>query len=78
MNNGAQISLPQPLYEKLKLRAQRTGKQADELARELLERDLRTKREPVKTGKPLDRLIALKFHGPRDLSRNVDHYLYDD
>jgi plasmid stability protein len=75
--NGAQISLPQPLYEKLKLRAQRTGKQADELARELLARDLQVKDEPAKVGKPFDRLIALKLHGPRDLSQNIDHYLYD-
>src|SRR5260370_10360474 len=75
---GAQISLPQPLYEALKLRAKATGKQADELARELLEQDLHAEHEPVKAGKPLDRLIPLKFHDPRDLSRNIDHYLYDD
>lgn len=74
---GAQISLPQPLYEELQLRAKLTGKKADELARELLERQLHSKREPASTGKPLDRLVNLKFQGPPDLSQNIDHYLYD-
>jgi plasmid stability protein len=72
--NDAQILLPQALHEELKLRARRAGMQADELARELLERDLYGNRER----RGLRQLAKLGIKGPKDFASHLDNYLYGD
>lgn len=71
-----QIYIPKPLHQTAKLVAKRKKRAVASLYRELitsgLEAELQRQAE-----KSLDSLLQLKFRGgPKDLSANIDHYLY--
>ncbi len=74
-----QIYFPKSQYDDVKLRAKLAGKPAAEVVRELVALGLKSESiRPATAYRALDELSKLKFKGgPKDLSQNIDHYLYD-
>jgi len=75
-----QIYLPKELYQNLNLTAKKENKTKAQVIREALNEGLKKKRgnaagallELAQLGK------KLKLKGPKDLSQNIDKYLYED
>lgn len=71
-----QIYLPKELHQLAKLEAQRQSESLAEFIRQCLEKGIQEKRRQIKR-KHLSELSELGFTGgPKDLSKNIDKYLY--
>jgi predicted DNA-binding protein len=71
------ISLPEELDQQIQERAKRLQASEDRVIRELIEQGLKTSK-PISLGESLRQLAALDIKGPRDLSQNIDKYLYEE
>ena len=71
------ISLPAELDQKIRERAKRLQASEERVIRELIEQGLKTSK-PMSLGEGLRHLANLGIKGPKDLSQNIDKYLYED
>ena len=75
-----QIYLPKELYQEIGLVAIKENKPKAQVIREVLEKDLKKKRGNA--GEFLLEIAAMakknKWKGPKDLSKNIDKYLYEE
>lgn len=74
-----QVYLTKEIYHQVRIVAKADRKPAAQVIRELLEEGLELKQNgrPVQNG--LLELAKIRARGgPRDLSENLDHYLYDE
>ncbi len=71
-----QIYLPKQLYNHIRVVAQKEQKSSAQIIRELLEKSLSLKVKGVNAGEALLKLAKIQAKGSRDLSTNVDRYLY--
>lgn len=74
----AEIELPADVYQDVERIARASKREPVQVMRDLIKQGLRMQPPSAKTDRRLDRLVALQFHGPKDLAQNADHYLYDD
>jgi predicted DNA-binding protein len=72
-----QISLPEELDQKIQQRAKLLQESEERVIRELIEQGLKTSK-PMSLGESLRQLANLGIKGPKDLSRNIDKYLYEE
>jgi hypothetical protein len=76
-----QLYVPKSIYQRIELLASQENKPKAEVLADLLDFALRH-RQTETVGQALSRLVRLgqklKVKGPKDLSTNLDHYLYDD
>lgn len=72
-----QVFLPEDTYQNIKIRAKRERKPSAQVIREALEKGLerQTKHEEDDVW---TKLLQLKVKGPKDLSKNIDKYLYEE
>ena len=71
-----QIYIPEALHQAARSIADKRKKSLAELLRNLIERGIGEERRSIKQ-KPLSTLASLNIKGgPRDLSQNLDKYLY--
>jgi hypothetical protein len=74
-----QISLPEELDQKIQQRAKRLQASEERVIRELIEQGLKTSKPQRETaGEGLSSLAKLGIKGPKDLSQNIDKYLYEE
>lgn len=74
-----QVYLPEILYKNVRLAARKQNKPAAQIIRELLEGGVKQKTKKTNAGDALLRLAKLAVRkGPRDLSVNIDKYLYEE
>ena len=71
------ISLPEELDQKIQERAKLLQASEERVIRELIEQGLKTSK-PMSLGESLRQLANLGIKGPKDLSRNIDKYLYEE
>lgn len=76
----AQIYLPKQLYQEVDWVARKENKPKAQVIREAIEKDMGKKRGNA--GKFLLGIAAMarknKWKGPKDLSKNIDKYLYEE
>ena len=72
-----QISLPEELDQKIQERAKRLHAPEERVIQELIEQGLTTTK-PQSLGESLRSLANLGIKGPKDLSQNIDKYLYEE
>ena len=76
-----QMYLTEQQYRSIARLAQKEKKSAAEITRELLDEGLSHEKQ-VTVGEAFDELVKLgekyRIRGPKDLSTNVDKYLYDE
>ena len=72
-----QVFLPEETYQYIKIRAQRERKPSAQVIREVLEAGMK-KSEKQNAGETLLQLAKLGGKGPKDLSKNIDRYLYGE
>lgn len=71
-----QLYLPEDTHLDLHLLAQREKKRVSQIVREILNEGIKRKRQ-VSSGKTLLKIARYGFsNGPKDLSSNIDSYLY--
>ena len=73
-----QVYLPEDIYQEIKVAAKKENKATAQVVRELLEEGLSIKRQKSSIGKALLELTTIKAKGPKDLSTNIDNYLYEE
>ena len=71
------ISLPEELDQQIRERVKRLKTSEERVIRELIEQGLKTSK-PMSLGESLRQLANLGIKGPRDLSQNIDKYLYEE
>lgn len=75
-----QVYLPKELYQTIDLVAKKEGKPKAQVIRDVLEKGMEQKQKNA--GEVLLEIAAMakknKWKGPRDLSRNIDKYLYEE
>jgi hypothetical protein len=71
------ISLPEDLDQKIQQRAKLLKESEERVIRELIEQGLKTSK-PMSLGESLRQLANLGIQGPKDLSQNIDKYLYEE
>lgn len=71
-----QIYLPQDLRHEIDVVARKEKKPAAQVIRELLRSGI-DGRQQESIGQALSRLANIKAKGPKDLSSNIDKYLYE-
>ena len=71
------ITLPEELDQQIQERAQRLQESEERVIQELIEQGLKTAK-PVSLGEGLRQLASLGIRGPKDLSQNIDKYLYEE
>jgi predicted DNA-binding protein len=71
------ISLPEELDQKIQQRAKLLKESEERVIRELIEQGLKTAK-PLSLGESLRQLANLGIKGPKDLSQNIDKYLYEE
>lgn len=71
-----QVYLPKPLYDNISSVAKKEQKAAAQIIRELLEEGVTKKSRGANAGKALLNLSKLGMRGPKDLSTNLDQYMY--
>ena len=71
-----QVYLPEELYQNIKLVAKKEKKSAAHVVRRALEKGLVAEKGET-IGKALMELAKIGAKGPKDLSENIDKYLYD-
>jgi metal-responsive CopG/Arc/MetJ family transcriptional regulator len=72
-----QVYLPNTLYQDITLVAQKEKKAAAQVIRELLTESLESKKRQTSIGTALLRLTSVNAHAPKDLSQQIDTYLYN-
>ena len=73
------ISLPKDLNQQIQERAKLLKASEDRVIKELIEQGLHaTKPHRETAGEGLASLAKLGIKGPKDLSQNIDKYLYED
>ena len=72
-----QISLPEELDQQIQQRVKLVKQPEERVIRELIEQGLKTAK-PVSLGEGLRQLGNLGIKGPKDLSQNIDKYLYEE
>jgi hypothetical protein len=70
-----QISLPEDLNRQIHERVKRLRQPEEQVITQLLEQGLQT---TMSLGESLRQLANLGIKGPRDLSQNIDKYLYEE
>ena len=73
-----QVYLPKPLYDNISAVAKKEQKAAAQIIRDLLEEGIIKKVKGANAGKALLKLSKIGARGPRDLSTNLDKYLYEE
>lgn len=77
-----QVYLPKILYQQVSLIAKRENKAKAQVVREALEEGLEKRNRYSNAGQALLELAELgkklRLKGPKDLSVNIDKYLYED
>lgn len=78
-----QVYLPKDLYQEIKIVATKEKKASAQVIRDMLEEGVDKKRKGRKTaGQALLELAEMakknNWRGPKDLSTNIDKYLYED
>ena len=73
-----QVYLPEQLYQEITIVSKKEKKAAAQVVRELLEEGLLIKRKNTSIGKALLLLSKINAQGPKDLSTNIDNYLYKE
>ena len=77
-----QIYLPKDLYHEIAFKAKRESKPKSAVIREALKEGLKQGKTMRNAGSVLLEIAKeakrLKTRGPRDLSTNIDKYLYED
>lgn len=71
-----QVFLPEETHLLIKIQAQKERRPAAEIIREALEKGMKS-RSTKNAGDGLLKLAGLGIKGPRDLSKNIDKYLYE-
>lgn len=72
-----QVYLTQQLYQKIDIIAHTENKAADQVVRELLEKGLSTRKNPITIGNAFLKLTKINAQGgPKNLSSKIDDYLY--
>lgn len=75
-----QVYLPKQLYQTIDLVAKREKKPKAQVIRDVLEEGI--KKKQGNAGDALLKIAAMakkyNWRGPKDLSRNIDKYLYED
>lgn len=72
-----QVFLPEETYQYLKIQAQKEKKPAAQVIREVLKAGIK-RRYPQKNNDVWAKLAKIGAKGPRDLSKNIDKYLYEE
>lgn len=72
-----QVFLPEETYQYIKIRALREKKPTAQVVREVLEAGI-TKLPVSEPEDVWTKLADLNVKGPRDLSKNIDKYLYEE
>lgn len=72
-----QVFLPEKTYQFIKIRALREKKPAAQIVREVLEAGMAKFPRP-ESEDVWAKLAKLNVKGPRDLSKNIDKYLYEE
>lgn len=70
------IFIPKSLNAQIKQIAKRAGKSESQVIRELIEKSAKPKKQTG--GDFLLKLAGIGGKGPKDLSMNIDKYLYED
>lgn len=75
-----QIFLPEETYQYIKIQAMREKKPSAQIIREALDLGIKQhiKRTKQNAGDALLRLAKIGGKGPKDLSENIDKYLYEE
>ncbi len=75
-----QVYLPKHLYQTIDLAAKKEKKPKAQIIRDVLEKGMQRKQGNAGTAllKIAELGKKLKLKGPRDLSANIDKYLYED
>ncbi|HLE50181.1 MAG TPA: hypothetical protein VI791_03490 [Patescibacteria group bacterium] len=73
-----QVFLPEETYQYLKIRALREKKPAAQVVREVLQAGMGQPVKKQNAGDTLLQLAKLGGKGPKDLSKNIDKYLYEE
>ena len=73
-----QISLPEELDQKIRERVKRLNQSEEQVITQLIEKGLKTPQQWKNAGEALSSLSELGIKGPKDLSQNIDKYLYED
>ena len=71
------ISLPEELEQQIQQRVKLVKQPEEQVIQELIEQGLKTAK-PVSLGEGLRQLANLGIKGPKDLSQNIDKYLYEE
>ena len=71
-----QIYLTETLERELNLQSKRENKPQAQVVREILEEGLQRKERKIPAGEFLLRMASHAGKGPKDLSKNLDRYLY--
>jgi hypothetical protein len=72
-----QISISEELDQKIRERVKRLKASEDRVIKELIEQGLQATK-PMSLGKGLRQLANLGIKGLKDLSQNMDKYLYEE
>ena len=73
------ISLPEDLDQKIRERVKRLNQPEEQVITQLIEEGLNKPQQHWKNaGEALKSLSELGIKGPKDLSQNIDKYLYED
>ena len=72
-----QIFLPEDLNRQIHERVKQLKQPEEQVITELIEKGLQTTK-PMSLGESLRQLANLGIKGPKDLSRNIDKYLYEE
>jgi hypothetical protein len=70
-----QISLPEDLNQQIHERVKQLKQPEEQVITELIEKGLQT---TMSLGESLRQLAKLGIKGPKDLSQNIDKYLYEE
>jgi predicted DNA-binding protein len=73
-----QVFLPKELYQSLKIQSSKESKPTAQIIRETLETGLNQMKTKQNSGDALLQLAKLNIKGPKDLSQNIDKYLYEE
>lgn len=73
-----QVYFPEEIYTEVKVVAKKENKPTAQVVRELLQEGLNLKRQKSSIGKALLTITSIKAKGAKDLSSNIDKYLYEE
>lgn len=72
-----QVFLPETIYQQIRIQAGLQNKPAAQIIREALESGIKLQNKG-NAGGALLQLASLEIKGSRDLSKNIDKYLYQE